>query len=237
MACPTRSGLPLNPQRRRAWAHEAHRPHRRHGLALDTGVLPGDQRAGRREPRRPRLRAPAHGVARLRRGPAAPDRRRLGRRRAHARGRRAQPRAFRSGRRPHLHQPHAPGRRRRRGRPRGTAAAHRRLHRGPGPGARLDPGRRAGHVVGDGGGLLRRPAGQGRPGAAGPRRRRPGRDRPGDLRGADPGSRRGRLPQERTSRSSSGCGCQAPRRSSSPAPRSACWSATTTRRCPCSTRC
>ena len=71
-------------------------------------------------------------VAGLRRGPRLPDQRRLGGRRPVAGRGRTALRAVR--RRPgaHLHQPHAPGRRRRAGRHRRTPAPHRGRHRRPG---------------------------------------------------------------------------------------------------------
>ena len=157
------------------------------------GVLPDRQRARRRAQGRPRLGPGRAPVARLRRDPRLPGARRLGSGRPAAGAGGAAVRAVRCRPGADLHQPHAPGRRRRRGGRRRPAAPHRRRPRRPRPRAGLVAAGGARHHLGDGGGLLRRPAGPARPHRRYPWPRRPRRGRPGDLRRADPRHRARRV--------------------------------------------
>ena len=167
--------------------HADHRPHRRPELALDPRVLPPGQRARRRASRWPRLRAAGARVDGLLGDPRVPDERRLGARRRAARRRGAAPGVRRRRLRGHLRQPHAQGRRRRRRPPSTSRCSTSPTPRRPRQRARLDPARAGRHLVGDGRGLLRRPAAVARSDRRPALARRQGRGRPDRLRGAHPG--------------------------------------------------
>jgi hypothetical protein len=194
MPMPTSSCLPLSRRHGNAGGHENHRPHRRTQLVLDRAVLPRAQRAGAGAPRRSRLGADRPAVAGLLGGPRPPAGRRLGSGRSSAGHGRATLPGRRCGGGPDLLQPDAPRRRRRRGRARRAAAPHHRRDRRPGAGPWLVAARGARRPVGDGGGLLRRTPGPRRAAGPCPRPHRPGRGGPRDLRRADPGAGRRRVP-------------------------------------------